>query len=370
MEKEPNTSICFVLSHLPQGGAERQTINLIRMLNGYGYRITLVLYASTEIFYREVLDLPIKVLINKSTGTNRLVRNLINGLYLRRVLRQNDYDIIHTLLFHNGFWVRMLAPAKYTGRIVYSIRNDLQDASGFYLFFERLLVRRSFVTTNSLKVMAQYLNLVGKRYNDRTINIYNGFDGTKFLSDTGAPITGKVIIGTAGRQNTQKNQIQILEAIKQLHERHPLHFFLIGDMSQDKAVENNDYVQAQGLMEVVTVLDAQPHIELFYRKFNIFILSSVYESCPNALFEAMLSKCLCIVSEGANSDNFIHDGVNGLVYNGTVEMLVSKLALAIELIVKDKHQEMIERAQKYALDNFSIESMAEAYKKLYDNILS
>ena len=63
MEKEPNTSICFVLSHLPQGGAERQTINLIRMLNGYGYRITLVLYASPEIFYREVLDLPIKVLI-------------------------------------------------------------------------------------------------------------------------------------------------------------------------------------------------------------------------------------------------------------------------------------------------------------------
>ena len=77
-------------------------------------------------------------------------------------------------------------------------------------------------------------------------------------------------------------------------------------------------------------------IEIYYLKFDVFILPSIYEGCPNVLFEAMLSKCLCIVSIGSNSDNFIIDGVNGLVYDGSDKDLKLKLMEAISIIQKKR----------------------------------
>ncbi len=365
-----NPKICFVLSHLPQGGAERQTINLIRQLIQSGYNITLLLYASTEIFYREIFDEKIRIIIHESPRTNWVFRNILNGLYLRKTLRQNDFDILHTLLFHNGFWVRLLAPSKYTGRIVYSIRNDLKDASGFFLWTEKIFIRRSFVTANSHKVMTQFANYVSKRHKDRISTIYNGFDVTRFLVHTKPSVSGYIIIGTVGRQNKQKNQLQILEAINLVSRHYPIRFYLIGDVNQDQADANRHFVESHGMREIVTILDAQSHIEQYYREFNIFILSSVYESCPNALFEAMLARCLCIVSNGANTDSFIRDGINGSVYNGTTAHLTEKLISAVELVLSNRHQTMIENAQRYAMENFSVDSMADSYVKIYEMIMS
>lgn len=141
--------VCYILSHLPQGGAERQTMNLIKALDPSRYDITIVLYANTEIFYKEILELPIRLLVHQPSSVCKLFRDITNALFLRRVLAENDFDVLHTLLFHNGFWVRLVAPRKYNQRIIYSIRNNLNDGPRFYLFFERLLIRRSYVITNS-----------------------------------------------------------------------------------------------------------------------------------------------------------------------------------------------------------------------------
>ena len=323
--------ICYILSHLPQGGAERQTINLITALDFSKYDITLIIYANTEIFYKEVLELPIRLLVHQSPKAGKLFRNFSNVLYLRKILARNDFDILHTLLFHNGFWVRLVAPRRYDQRIIYSIRNDIQDGPKFFLFFEKLLIRRSYAITNSLKAREQFKVLVGEKHHHKIFNIYNGFDIRKFNLDVPPKIGKEILIGTVGRQTKQKNQIQILEAIKKVSGKYLLHFFLIGDKVGDSYMGNENYVIRNGLNKYVTILDSQPVIESYYKQFNIFVLSSFYEGCPNALFEAMLARCLCIVSTGANSDNFIQDCINGLVYDGTTSMLEKKMEEAIEL---------------------------------------
>ena len=74
--KGDKVKICFVLSHLPQGGAERQTINLIRMLDPVRYDITLLLYANREIFYREIHNLPVRVISRPVTTENKIIKNI------------------------------------------------------------------------------------------------------------------------------------------------------------------------------------------------------------------------------------------------------------------------------------------------------
>lgn len=363
------TKICFILSHLPQGGAERQTINLLKSLDYSRFEITLVLYANTELFYREVLDLPIHLLVHQSPITSRVFRNISNVLYLRRVLAGNDFDILHTLLFHNGFWVRLVAPRRFDQKIIYSIRNDMQDGPWFYILSEKFLIRRSFAITNSLKAMDQLKALVSKKYHYKIFNIYNGFDLKRFNSDVPPEIGREIIIGTVGRQTMQKNQIQILQAIKQISEKYLVRFFLIGDKTSDRSDVNQNYIAGNGLDKRVTILDSQSDIETYYKQFNIFVLASLYEGCPNVLFEAMLAKCVCIVSAGANSDNFIQDGKNGLVYDGSTSMLVEKLEAAIELLKSGESKKMAEEGNRYVHENFALSRMVSRYEAIYDDIM-
>lgn len=363
------TRICFILSHLPQGGAERQTINLIKALDFSRYDITLILYANTEFFYKEILELPIHLLVHQSPKMWKLFRNASNVIYLRKMLAGNDFDILHTLLFHNGFWVRLVAPRRFDQRIIYSIRTDLQDSPKFFLFFEKFLVRRSYVITNSLKARDQFKELVGAKYHHKIFNIYNGFDTKRFNLDEPSHIGDKIIIGHVGRQTAQKNQLQILEAIKQISEKYLLHFFLIGDKSKDRFKANENYVIKNGLDRYVTILDSQSEIESYYKRFNIFVLSSLYEGCPNVLFEAMLARCLCIVSTGSNSDHFVQDGINGLVYDGSKSMLVTKLEIAIDLLRNGNSVLITENGNRYAHENFALAQMVNSYELTYEKIL-
>ena len=366
---KPKIRICFILSHIPQGGAERQTINLVKGLNKSLYELTLIIYANTEVFYKEVFDLPVKIFIHQSPETGKLRRNISNAIYLRKVLLNNDFDILHTLLFHNGLWVRLLAPGRYSKRIVYSIRNGLENMSRGEKLIEKIMVKRSTVITNSQKVKQQYLDMVGKKYRIQVTNIYNGIDETQFISESPPKLTDQIIIGTVGRQTALKNQIQTLEAIESIYERYPLHFYLIGDKNQDGYLSNLNYIRNKNIGDYVTILDSQPDISVYYKMINVFILSSFTESCPNVLFEAMLAKCLCIVSSGANSDHFIRDGINGFVYDGSTEMLTSKLISAIELIRNGEFETIVENGQKFAVSNFSLSGMISNYEKIYQSIM-
>ncbi len=361
--------ICYILSHLPQGGAERQTINLIRALDYSRYDITLVLYANVEIFYKEILELPIHLLVHQSPKVWKLFRTISNVLYLRKILARNDFDILHTLLFHNGFWVRLMAPRRFDQRIIYSIRTDLQDSPRFFLFFEKFLIRRSYAITNSLKAKNQFKLLVGDKYHHKIFNIYNGFDTERFNLDKPSQIRDKIIIGTVGRQTTQKNQIQILDAINQITGKYLLHFFLIGDKANDRFKVNENYIRSNKLDKCVTILGSQPEIESYFKRFNIFVLSSFYEGCPNVLFEAMLARCLCIISEGANTDHFIQDGINGLVYDGSTSMLVTKLEIAIDLLRNGNSEMITENGNRYARENFALSQMVNSYELTYEKIL-
>ena len=339
--------ICFILSHLPQGGAERQTINLIRFLDPARFDITLLLYANREVFYREVFDLPVTIISKSEVKKGKIIKNLAGALFLRRTLRENKYDILHTLLHHNGFWVRLLAPGEYANRIVYSLRNSLGVSTFMERLSEKIFCGKGVVVTNSKSVMEQYLKLVGEKHRAKVRTIYNGIDIERFTSLSIPNSTDKIIIGNVGRQTALKNQIQILRAAKVLCMEYPAHFIIVGDSDQDSHTFNRKYIADNGLEDCVTIQGSQYDIENYYKKFNIFILSSVSESCPNALFEAMLSGCLCIVSEGANSDQFIKDGQNGFVYDGSDGMLIETVRMAVSFLKTGEATAIQENGRDY-----------------------
>ena len=366
---QQKVKICYVLSHLPQGGAERQTLNLMRMLDPAKFEVTLVLYANQEIFYTEIHELPVRLISNPAYNKSKLIKNLKGAMFLRKVLLRNQFDIIHTLLFHNGLLVRLLAPRQYNGRIIYSIRNSLEQSSFFERTIEKFLHSRSITVTNSHFVLEQYKKIVGDCTIDSCLTIYNGIETEKFSTDRPPVVGDTIVIGNVGRQTPLKNQVQILRAVKHLCDEFSVHAYIIGDSEQGSFNVNNDYIKKNGLDGKVTVMDSQEGIEKYYKRFNIFVLSSIYESCPNVLFEAMLARCLCIVSSGSNKDKFVQEGYNGFEYDGSDQDLTEKLRKVINMLGSANAELIQNNAQDYVSANFSMKKMTESYIKLYNNLM-
>jgi glycosyltransferase involved in cell wall biosynthesis len=370
MSTNNKIKVCYILSHFTQGGAERQILNLIMGLNKNCYEITLLIYSSSNIFYREVLEFDINLVIFNNDDKNKFYKNLSNAFIVWNFLRKNKFDLIHTPLYHNGFLVRILAPKYYQNRILYAIRDNFEHSSGYYKKFEKLLIRNSFVVTNSLKSRNKFIEYVGKKKSWKVFNIYNGFDINKFSYNKDLNANNNLIkIGTIGRHIKEKNQIQILRVFELLFKKYKLELQVIGNITT-LTNELRLFVETHNLNEKVQILDAQTNIQNFYRSFDVFILSSFHEGTPNVIFEAMLSGCVCIISQSANSDDFVIDGENGFVYDGTDEMLLLKLERAINMLLKGEVDCLIDNAKSYVKNNYSNEIMVNNYEQIYNYIIS
>ena len=176
-------------------------------------------------------------------------------------------------------------------------------------------------------------------------------------------------IGIVGRLTYQKNQIQALRVLNKMKkiEDYQFKIFLIGDNKTTEAKHIKTYLK-NNLKNETILLDAQNNIEKYYKMFDLFLLPSLFEGCPNVLFEALLSKCICIVSNSANSDSFIKNKINGFVFDGTDNDFEKKIKNAIDILGSNDHLNIIENGYEYAEKNFSSSKMIESYAEIYHKI--
>ena len=154
--KQPRTKICFVASHFIQGGAERQITELIKILIKNNFDISLLLYQSDQIFYRELYYLNINLILNKKTQSKFKIIKWINNLaFLKKNMKNANFDILHTYLFFNGLIVRLFFYRQFKGKILYSVRNSYEDTSKLFYCLDKILNYRSINVYNSKKSLLQ-----------------------------------------------------------------------------------------------------------------------------------------------------------------------------------------------------------------------
>jgi len=95
-----------------------------------------------------------------------------------------------------------------------------------------------------------------------------------------------------GRLTHQKNQIELLKIVNILKNQIPVKLLIIGNGPEK--IKLDRYIEKNNLGSNVKILSFTKNPYIYFKKSQIFILSSLYEGLPNVLIEATFLKLLCI----------------------------------------------------------------------------
>lgn len=351
--------VAFIISNLGEGGAEKQLINLVANLNISVYSITVFLYACQKPPFYTLLEnnTNIVYLKNRLVSKNQIFKVIEAILKIRWFLKNNKYDIIVSTLFMNNFLVRIAAPRYYHNKLVSNVRTSIQMYTRHHLLAEKLQIRRSYLVFNSNRTHQEFEKIMPIRFHSRLSFIGNGYE----TPPNGNQKVREFIFGSLGRFSSEKNILQSVRIFQKFEIYHNDSKLIIQGSQGDQYEEILHSIKSSN----IKFCEKSPNIEKFYNSIRVLILPSLFEGCPNVLFEALLRRKLCIVSSGANSDDFIVDGITGFVYDGTDESLLMAMERARNIIGSEEEERIIEEGYNYAKVNFSLDKMVQKYENLF-----
>ena len=189
-----------------------------------------------------------------------------------------------------------------------------------------------------------------------------------------------VNLGTAGRICSAKGFHNIIIALGELKKENilkPCQFLIAGSAKTEQDKEYNKKLQylvhSLNLSKEVQFLEHIDNMEVFYKKIDVFIHSSIIpESFGLVVAEAMASGCLVVASDTGGIRDLLKDESVGITYSSTSEYAVSELKVILSSILNINDQIKINRYRHMAIsgkktieDNFSIENMMNQMEKLY-----
>jgi len=196
--------------------------------------------------------------------------------------------------------------------------------------------------------------------------IRNGIEVDKFVP---GPLRNGSIpaVGCFARVVSIKGIEVLIEAARIILEKQKADFFVLGEVQ-----EEDYYQECLKLVERVGIGDRfkfMGHVNTldWYRKVDIFTLSSHSEGVPYALLEAMSCGLPSVCTAVGGVPDILTDGTGYLVPPNQPEQLADKLGLLIA--DRDLRRQMGEKASRVANEKYDVRDMAANFEKLYREVI-
>ncbi len=236
-------------------------------------------------------------------------------------------------------------------------------------FFYRLADK---VIVNSLEFKKE----IDKKFKINSYVIYNPINSKKILKlskiKKKVPFydsSDKVIkILNVGRLTLQKNQIDLLKVVNELKGKIPIRLIIIGSGSEKNTL--NNYIKFHKLKKFVKIIGYNKNPYIYFKKSDIFILTSVFEGLPNVLLEATLFKKLCISYKcKSGPSEILNNGKGGvLVKVGEYKKITSEIKNFHTGKSLKKYQKMIKLSYKN-LVKYNFNNQLRKYEEVLINYL-
>ena len=294
----------FIFQPYPKfGGADR---SIIKLINGLNFNdITLI--SLSKCYYSQYLNKKIQYKILRSSRTLYSIfelRKFIQEKISKKRLKKNI--IISNQNFANVVTIISLKKITEIKKILIE-RNHL-DELRFYKNIKDyikkkimlILIKIYYSKSDAVVGISKKLSVDLENFiNSKVTTIYNPSLEDKIIRNNIEKKLkikkNKKIILNVGFFEKQKDQITILKSISIL-KNHYKNFLLvlIGRGSEYKNLKK--FIRENNLNKFVKIYKNIENPKLFYKKADLFILSSIYEGLGNVLVEALKNNCPVITS--------------------------------------------------------------------------
>lgn len=366
--------ILHVIDSLDLGGAQTFLLELVKHLDRKRYLPEVASMHGQGVYARAFEQAGIK--------THSLSPSKIPPFYLPnfwRLMRRENYDILHFHLFGSNLCAKPLAiAAGHPAIIVHDQCNDAsRDANPLLLAADAFWNRQSSRVIAVSESVRRYLIDREDLPEARIEMIPNGINAEMFFPAAdqqkddarhrlGLPL-GAYIVGGVGRLVVQKNFTAFLEVARQVLVSHPDTIFVIaGTGPQDANLRGK--VSSLGINESVRFLGHVEARTALYHAVDALLMTSDFEGTPMTLLEAMAS-CLPVVASRV-------DGIAEVCTHLGDALLVSPsdvtgYARALETVIGDPETGMRlgKTARETVLKKYEIRDLTRRIESVYEGVL-
>lgn len=364
--------VLFLLSNFRSGGAERQYFNLIHGIDKQAFEVHvgLVQYRNSRPS-AELLESLKDVHVQLFERKHRADLSVISEI--AAYVRQHEIDVIQSLLFMDNQIARF-AGLICSRPVVTSIRGEplplLGRAKTWIEYRMQALSKKVVVNSNWLK---DYLVRHGSKP-EKVVMIHNGMISANFRSDADTAMVRKkygiaedaLVMGIVARLHPIKDHMTFFDAVKIVRESSPaVHAVVVGDGEMMDSLK--EYVKKIGIEENVTFLGTiTTELPDIYRIMDVFLLTSLSESFPNVILEAMSASVPVVATRISEVPEIIQDGENGYMVDVKNPAMLAERALLA--MTNPKVRELFIRNGLVKAEEFGVQAMVKKYEQLYSEI--
>lgn len=375
--------ILFVMDTLGAGGSEQSTALIADALAANGIPFEFVCLKKVEVGIQEAI-------LQKGyhitwIGEKRLPAQL---LWLLRYIRNNQFSIVHSVLFQSNMRVRFCrlftkfvhleslvsttySPARFKDKRVN--RFSLT----FYKWADRITA--SFLVTHFHSV-----NEYVKKHYMQTLHIqperisvvYRGREAAKYMN--AQPVSrvslgfmeDDFIVANTGRHEFAKGQLYLLRALNLLKQKGyaAVKLMIIGREGVSTPALYA-YVTEYGLQEQVLFTGFRNDVPQLLKACNVFTLTSEYEGTAGALIEAQAAGLPIITNDLEAIEEIVCRDVNAVfVHNNDVEQLAD--AIIGFYTDTEKQKRFAQKSLAHFREKFLLEQSNASMIQLYHSLAS
>jgi len=379
--------ILQVIKTLDISGAERYGVELARFLTKLGCDVEICGFFKSgsplEAYWQQQLQS--EHIINFSVapwkGNNHFLSYLIGIKNLREHLKQKPVDIIHSH-FQLGTLVGLdLRRQRLTRCAVRTAHNHRRNewATNLYGWLCYKLIggwlyptQLDAETAVSAAIVDELSQTWGSRFSYRQpVLIYNGISPDLITQANAIPRLkinqGKFSIGSIGRLTPQKDYATLLQAIHLASsELKGLEFELVGDGELRSTLEEQR--QKLNLESIVHFRGRQNNVIEYLRRWDLFILPSLWEGLPTVVLESMCCQTPILATDIPGTREIIIPGKTGwLVPPGDPIAMANHLIQILKL--SEVERSTITKNALIELQKFTYPNIAAQVLSLYHQIL-
>ena len=339
MSEKKKIKVLQSVSSLGIGGNELFVMNLFREIDKTKFQVDFVIYDDRLDFEEEVKKEGSKVFLCKNASGNKLTSLFKDMRFVYKLLKNNQYDVIHCNGCSFVNIMRAAIPAKLVGEskiIAHAHSVGKIDKTAIDILIRNVLkmilskvvdlgfacsdtagnskYTKAFLKSDKYHIINNSIDVEKYAYNEENRNVIRKQLG----------LESKIVLGSVGRLSYEKNHKLLLEILAEIcKDNQNVALLLIGggvleQELRDKASELNvtDNVVFTG-----NVFDT----EKYYSAMDVYVMTSIYEGLPFTVIEAQVNGLKCVLTDAITTMADVSGDTSFLSIHENKEIWVEKI---------------------------------------------